>query len=149
MKSIIYKFDPVIYPFPLLVSKDFDIQELRDRFYYVLNKEDVKEITDELNANPTSVARTILLVEKNTGNVFICVFIYKPNKINVGFIAHEALHANTLNGFLLGITPPSIEDDEPQAYFVQWVANCIESVLKGRPEKNNGLLWMKQDNAST
>ena len=28
MKSVIYKFDPVIYPFKLLASKDFDAKEL-------------------------------------------------------------------------------------------------------------------------
>lgn len=30
MKSVIYEFDPVIYPFKLLVSKDFDEKELKD-----------------------------------------------------------------------------------------------------------------------
>jgi len=146
MKSIIYEFDPVIYPFPLLVSKQFDIQELKDRFYIALNKEDVTEIDHELDKSPTRTAATILVVEKKTSKVFYLVLFYQLNRIDAGIIAHEAFHVNTMNCDFLGIGPAAPNNDEPQAYFVQWASNCINSVLKNRQKELNAKRYETEGN---
>ena len=145
MKSIIYEFDPVIYPFPLLVSKQFDIHELRDRFYVALNKEDVAPIEHELDKSPTRTAVTMLVVEKRTSKVFFLVLFYQLNRINVGIIAHEAFHVNTMNCDFLGIGPAVPNNDEPQAYFVQWAADCVNSVLKNRQDELNAKRFGNED----
>ena len=140
MKTEVYKFDPVIYPFPLLVTKRFDLEELKRKFYAVISETDVTEITNELTPNPTTVARTMLAVDRKSNNMFILCVIYLPQSANIGVVAHEAFHINTFNADWLGFGAPTPGTDEPHAYFAQWAANCIDSVLKGHPEKMKGEL---------
>lgn len=138
MKSTIYEFDPVIYPFPLLVSKDFDIQELKDRYYLLVNETNVQEIKDELDNKLAVGAVSFGVVEKETEDVYYMVLIYNQKILSTGNLGHEASHISCLNNLLLGIKPPVFGEDEPNAYFTGWVVDCIESVIKNRPKSMKG-----------
>ena len=45
----------------------------------------------------------------------------------------------------LGFAAPTPWNDEPHAYFVQWVTNCIWSVLVDKPEDMRGELLQKDN----
>lgn len=144
MKTKIYKFDPVIYPFPLLVCRyipGVTAQEIAESFHAVVDRNTLQKFSlDELQANPTLTAKTALVVEKESEQMFYLVILYRPRRIRCGIVSHEALHVVTLLCDWLGIKPPSAQEDEPHAYLLQWVANCIWSVLKGHPQTMKGEL---------
>lgn len=137
MKSVIYEFDPVIYPFPLLVCKyvpGATAAEIAGRFNRVLNRKSVAYFDeDELMATPTLKARTLCVVDKESEEMKYLIVLYRPKEIRWGIVSHEALHVVTMICDWLGIPPPEQRNDEPHAYFIQWVANCIGSVLDGHP----------------
>lgn len=140
MKSKIYAFDSVLYPFPLLVTRDFDIDELRSEFYVALNQTDVAEATDEFNRTPCSTARTVTVVRKSNNKVYYMVMLFRPKQTSVGVMAHEATHVCTSLGYWLGFGELTPNNDEPQAYYVGWVTDCINSVLSHHPETMKGAL---------
>lgn len=141
MKSKIYRFNPQIYPYFLYVSKDFDTGEIRKLFRRVLNNSEVTEIDYSIDATLTSIALSFSVTERTTGKVGFLVLIYRPLDATPGLIAHEALHINSFNNALLNIEPPTFENDEPHAYFIQWVVDCIDSVLADCPDEMNGILF--------
>lgn len=137
MKSVIYKFDPVIYPFVLIVSKDFDASELGDMFYCINDDGELVHAPGEFVPNRRTIARTIQCAPKDGSETFYMVLLCHPNVIGTGTIAHESLHVANFVGEWLGFLPRKAREDEPQAYLIQWVSNCIDSVKRGHPE------WMK------
>ena len=144
MKTKIYKFDPAIYPFPLLVCKyvpGVTHEEIAERFNKVLDQRTLSTIdSDELRAHPTLTAKTICLTSKEDDQMYYMVILYKPKSIRHGIVAHEALHVVTMLCDWLGIAGPTANDDEPHAYLIGWLANCIGSVLTGHPEIMKGAL---------
>ena len=143
MKSVIYEFDPVIYPFPLLVCKyipGVTAAEIAGKFNKVLDRKSMACFDeDELMATPTLKARTLCIVDKESEEMKYLIVLYRPKAIRWGIVAHEALHVVTMICDWLGIPPPEQSNDEPHAYLIQWVANCIGSVLKGHPEIMKGV----------
>ena len=137
MKSVIYKFDPVIYPFVLLVSKNFDASELGDMFYCINDDDELVHSPGEFVPNRRTIARTIQCAPKDGSETFYMVLLCHPKVIGVGTIAHESLHIANFVGEWLGFLPRNAREDEPQAYLIKWVSNCIDSVKRGHPE------WMK------
>ena len=73
------------------------------------------------------------------------VLLFRPQNIDAGVSAHEAVHL--ANSYLqyLGFSSPAAYKDEPYAYFVQWVTNCIWSVLVDKPEDMRGELLQKDN----
>lgn len=141
MKSKIYEFDPVLYPFPIHVTKDFDKEELKS-IYKVLNSSDVEEpITDEFDAPDTTTARFVTVVDEKSGSMCYLVLLFRPEVIGAGNAAHEAVHLANAYLQYLGFSSPAAYNDEPYAYFVQWVTNCIWSVLIDEPDKMKGVLF--------
>ena len=144
MKTKIYKFDPVLYPFPILVCKyipGVTATEISDNFLAVIDRNTLQKFDkDELVANPTLIAKTICVVEKESNQMYYLVILYQPKKILCGVVSHESLHVVTMIGDWLGINPPTVTNDKPHAYLLQWVANCIWSVLKGHPDDMDGEL---------
>lgn len=140
MKSKIYKFDPVIYPFKLLVTKDFDSQELQDMFYCIDDEtEDVIDDGKSFFPARRTVARTIQVIDKSAcSNTYFLILLCKPKVIGVGTIAHEAYHVVSFVLEWLGFLPKKAGEDEPCAYLEQWLANCIERTLKNHPEQMGG-----------
>lgn len=139
MKSEIYEFDPVIYPFKLLVSRVFDVEELGGMFYCVDDEENLRDAPGEFVPSRRTVARTIQCAPKDGSQTCYLVLLYRPKVIGVGTLSHESLHIANFVGEWLGFLPKKADEDEPQAYLVQWLSNCIESVLRGHPEKMKGV----------
>lgn len=140
MKSKIYQFDPVIYPFKLLVTKDFDSQELQDMFYCIDDEtEELIEGSKVFWPETRTVARTIQVTDKkHQANTCFLILLCHPKLIGTGTIAHEAYHVVSLVSEWLGFLPKKAGEDEPCAYLEQWLANCIERTLKGHPEDMGG-----------
>lgn len=139
MKSVIYEFDPVIYPFSLLVTKDYDPKELGDLFYCVNDNNELENAPEEFVPNRRTVARTIQVADKKVCKTYILVLLYRTKIIGQGTISHESYHVVNMMSEWLGFLPKNAMEDEPGAYLIQWVSNCIDSVLRGHPEKMKGV----------
>lgn len=152
MKTKIYEFDPVIYPFPVLICKYIQgvtAKELSEKFNQVVGRRTAMVLSeDDLLGNPTLTAKTVCVIDKQTELMYYLIILYRPKKIRWGVVAHESLHVLTMLGDWLGFKPPQVSDDEPHAYFVGWVANCIGSIVDGHPEIMKGNL-LKQDKNET
>ena len=140
MKSVIYEFDPVIYPFPLLITKDCDPEDLRTRFHLILDRKNCTEIENQFDPDLYTGAKTGMLVRKDSDRMYYMINILQPDTIDIGELVHEVFHVNTFNSWWLNFDPPQPGADEPQAYFCGWVARCVDSVLKDNPEKMKGKL---------
>lgn len=129
MKSKIYEFDPVIYPFPIHITKEWDEDEMKKK-YKALNASDEEvAFTDELSHTQDTTARVINVVDAESGKMYYLVVLFRPQDIGAGISAHEAVHLANAYLQYLGFSCPSAYNDEPYAYFVQWVTNCIYSVV--------------------
>lgn len=142
MKSKIYEFNPVLYPFPIHVTKDFDVEELKGIYKALDSEEKEVPITDEFNATDTTVARVVTVVSAESGKMYYLILCFRPDVIGAGNAAHESVHLANAYLQYLGFSCPSAYNDEPYAYFVQWVTNCIWSVLVDKTDDMNGLLFM-------
>lgn len=143
MKSKIYEFDPVLYPFPIHVTKDFDKDEIKSIYKALDSEEKEVPITDEFDAQETTTARVVTVVDAKSGNMYYLVLLFRPEIIGAGNAAHEAVHLANAYLQYLGFSCPAAYNDEPYAYFVQWVTNCIWSVLIDETDKMKGKLYEK------
>lgn len=146
MKTKIYEFDPVIYPFKLHVSKEFDVELLKKTYNALDAENNPTPITDEFTVKDTTTARTIELLYKKDGQDIwgYLVLLYKDN-FTAGQIAHEAVHVANMYLQQLGFSTPAAYNDEPYAYFVQWVTDCIDSVLIDKTEIMKGTPYWDYD----
>lgn len=60
-----------------------------------------------------------------------CCIAFSSNRPTVGMIAHECLHLSHSLFRAVGV-PLDYENDEAQAYFVQWAVNKIYDLTRGR-----------------
>lgn len=142
MESKIYKFDPVIYPFPLLVTKSFKVEELKDLFLVESSEDNIfVEITDELNTDGHVTARTLKVKGKADGALYYMIVLFEPDECGCGICTHEAMHITNAYLGYLGFMGQRAYLDEPHAYFGQWVSNCIWSVLVDEPKKMKGEIF--------
>ena len=141
MKSKLFEFKMVLYPFPLLVSKDFDWKEIEDNFYYVTGENTCEEFNESLKPIATRCAHTAEVVNKETGMMYYMTLIYEVDMATVGTFAHEAGHISTFLGHRLGFQERNFTNDEPYAYIDQFVADCIDSVMKDEPKRMDGRLF--------
>ena len=140
MESEIYEFDPCIYPFPIHITKAFDKKELKGIYKLLDSNGNEVDITDELDARDTATASVFNVVDDESGKMYYLVLCYRPMDIGCGICAHEAVHLANAYLQYLGFSCPTSYNDEPYAYFVGWVANCIWSVLSDRTEDMKGKL---------
>ena len=145
MKSVIYSFDPVIYPFKLLVTKEFDSKELSEMFYCVDENENLDDAPDEFVPNRRTIARTLEVADKENCQTYMLILLCKPKLIGQGTISHESYHVINIVAEWLGFLPKKSSEDEPMAYLIQWVSNCIEQTLKGHPERMEGTKMTGKD----
>lgn len=147
MKTKIYEFDPVIYPFKVHVSKEFDVELLKKLYKAMDGDNNPKPITDEFDVNDTTTARTIeLLHEKEGRDIWgYLVLLYKDDSYTAGQLAHEAVHVANMYLQQLGFLTPSAYNDEPYAYFIQWVTDCIASVLNDKQEEMKCTVFCSYD----
>lgn len=142
----IYKFDPVLYPFPILVSKEFDPKKLCE-LYYVMNTDEEAEEADVETFVPKrfAVARTIAVISKKTGTMYFMILLIRPGEIASGTITHESVHVSNNIAELCNFLPEKAMNDEPTAYLAQWVANCISSVKQNKPDVMKGELLVLEE----
>jgi len=141
MKSKLFEFEMVLYPFPLLVSKDFDWKEIEDNFYVVTGQNTCEEFNESLKPIATRCAHTAEVVDKESGKMYYIILLYEVDMITTGTLAHEAGHVSTFLGHRLGFEDRNWKNDEPYAYVDQFVADCIDSVLKDKPKEMKGKLY--------
>lgn len=143
MKTKIYEFDPVIYPFKLHVAKEFDVELLKKTYKALDAENNPIPITDEFDVKDTTTARTIeLSYNKNGEDIWGYLVLLYKDSYTAGQLAHEAVHVANMYLQQLGFTTPAAYNDEPYAYFVQWVTDCIYSVLMDEPEEMHGKQFM-------
>lgn len=140
MKSRIYEFAPVIYPFQIQITKDFDEGELKGIYKIINSSNEEVDATDEFANNDDTTARVVNVVETESEEMKYLVLLFQPMRIGAGIAAHEAVHLANAYLQYLGFGSPAAYNDEPYAYFVQWVTNCIWSVLVNDESSMNGKL---------
>lgn len=139
----IYKFDPVIYPIPLLVCKaSKDMATVLDRHFWAIdeNNDEIVPFTTDFSISEGVAATTLRVVAKKDKRAYSLVVLNRINDSGVGIIAHESLHVANNMGWNFSFPPNNSKNDEPYAYLIEWCANCIDSVLKNKTDSMNGQL---------
>ena len=111
MKKI-FEYNPVIYPRKLWVSVGASTKELNEVF------EEVEDMEDSAIATVYSVCRT----ENKMGGMLIRF----NNRMDMtpSVIAHESVHAAMgIYGYVGAEV--DLDNQEPFAYLVGWIADCI------------------------
>ena len=139
MKSTIYEFDAVIYPFKLLVTKDFEPKELSDNFYVVNDRDELEDAPNEFVPSRRTIARTLQVADKKECRASMLILLCHPKLIGQGTVSHESFHVVNIVSEWLGFFPKNAMEDEPGAYLIQWVSNCIDSVLRNKPDGMKGV----------
>ena len=111
MKSVIYEFDPVIYPFKLLVTKKFDSKELSEMFYCVNENEGLGDAPDEFVPNRRTIARTLEVADKEHCQTYMLILLCKQKLIGQGTISHESYHVINIVAEWLGFLPKKSSED--------------------------------------
>ena len=140
MKSVIYEFDPVIYPTRLWVCKKPDTKDVAELFEPFNNDgEMVDSFGNVLEYDAGRYATTVIVGNKKSHWRGCLVSIINPKDCGAGVCAHEALHYIAYLSEQFYIPLGGFDKSEPLAYLEQWATNCIDSVLRGRPEKMKGV----------
>ena len=140
MKSVIYEFDPVIYPTRLWVCKKPCTEDVSELFYPFNNDgEIVDSFCGTFEYVSGKYANTMIVGNKKSLMRGCLVSIFLPGGCGAGVCAHEALHYIAYLSEQFDIHLGGFDNSEPLAYLEQWATNCIDSVLRGRPEKMKGV----------
>ena len=102
---------------------------------------ELSESPEEFVPGPNTIARTVAVVDRVTNLRYFLIILCRPSQIGAGTVCHEAYHAMNMCAEILGFLPEKSQDDEPCAYLIQWMSNCIDMVLKGHPERMKGVIW--------
>lgn len=131
-KGNIYEFNPIVYPFRLWVGINVPHKDIMDKFFACKIDDGVCELTEQdLAEGCTTAAITYPVCNKETLWVGTFVHIIRKDRCSVGVIAHEASHVCDYLSDRLGIvgeTENMFSHGEARAYFIEWVANCINEV---------------------
>lgn len=125
-------YDPVIYPRKLWITKDV---EGLDRIFIFCKNNGREEavngysnIVDETNS--TGVLLTAPVIKKSTNEMGTIVIILKPELLEPGDEAHEAVHVADYIFEQLGMYAQDFSAmNEQYAYLVGWAAGCISKTL--------------------
>jgi hypothetical protein len=140
MKSKIYEFNPVIYPTRLWVCKKPETADVAELFYPFNNYgEMVDSFGEALEYDGGRYATTVIVGNKKSHWRGCLVSILIPKGCDAGICAHEALHYIAYLSEQFDIPLGGFDTSEPLAYLEQWATNCIDSVLRGRPDKMKGV----------
>ena len=113
----IFEFDPQIYPRKLWVSVGASTEELQEKF----GKDDIKDFDESYYAETKAVQQK----EPLLGGVLIRFQDLKA--MTTENIAHEAAHA-AIEIFNYCDCRIDVDNQEPFAYLVGWVAKCCDEV---------------------
>lgn len=139
-KTVIYEFDPVLYPTRLWVCKKPETEDVAELFYPFNNDgEMVDGFGDVLEYDAEKYANTMIVGNKKSRMRGCLVSIFRPGECGFGVCSHEALHYIAYLSEKFDIPLGGFDTSEPLAYLEQWTTNCIYSVLKGHPEIMKGV----------
>lgn len=132
-ESKIFEYDPVIYPMRLYVAINPPFEKVDKIFYFLDNDgEVVDDARKEYENHWTAIATTFMVAHKKDGWKGCLVVIWKKSQCGAGICAHEATHVYDWLDNEIGLNCQEFSNDEPKAYMVQWIANCIERVLRNK-----------------
>ena len=141
MKTVVYEFDPVIYPTRLWVCKKPETKDIESLFCPLDNDgEQVDDFGDVLEYDGGKYANTVIVGNKKSCMRGCLVSLFLPGQIRAGVCSHESLHYVAYLSEQFGIPLGGFDTSEPLAYLEQWATECIYSVLIGRPETMNGVI---------
>jgi hypothetical protein len=123
-KTIIHEFSPEIYPVKLWVTITNDLKGVAERF----NEYPSMESYDTY-FSPKVDAFVDTVSEKEIKSIGFIVVFKKKEYCDEGTIAHEATHISDRLWDHLG---EEVKGREANAYFVEWVVNCINRVKNGK-----------------
>lgn len=128
----IKEFNPTVYPFKLWVALNATPQEVMDRFYcFDINSGSISDFINDDFSRMDVAATTYCVCSKEDNYIGAFINIVRKDKCTVGVIAHEASHACDILSDRLGLIGEinnHFINGEARAYFVEWVAGCIQSV---------------------
>lgn len=129
---MIHEFDPVIYPFRVWVAVKPKVEEVVEKLHHLdMSMNPIKVTADNFYKNKFCVATTFPM-ENQDGFIGMLVAIWRPKDFDCGKIAHEASHVTDYLCEVLGVNGFTLESGEARAYFLGWVADCIDKVKKGK-----------------
>lgn len=129
-KSKVYEFNPVIYPTRLWISIKPTIEEIQKDF--ILLDDDDEEIDGKEPFSRTTIAQTFSVAHRKSTWMGCYIAILLPKQCDVGIIAHESGHVTDWLCDHFGVSGFSFMDGEARQYYAQWVARCMDKVLKGK-----------------
>ena len=135
-KTTVYEFDPCVYPRLLWVVKGGTIDGIKE----TLNLGEYEVDEEESGAVTLCNVR-----RKSDGNLGALIWFPKLSNINnLDWIAHESTHAALYVFAEVGATV-DFENQEPFAYMVGWVFDCVNKVRKNSPTNDKGLNILKTE----
>lgn len=125
MKTVIYEFDPIIYPFKLWVCAN-PTDEMSAKLFL-----DDEQLAISIQHNMLTTAGT----NSTDSRLGVLVFGHKKY-FTVKNIAHEAVHVVDYYFESLAMTKGCFTDrNEAYAYLVGWAADCMEQVRTNKAIK--------------
>lgn len=116
---MIEKYDIVIYPRHLFVAMERDKEEVKEKF---LNEDEEPFSLEDLSTDTTDAFTYKLVLEKGTLDYGVLVMLTKTATVDI--YVHEAVHCATAVFKQIGIMLDE-DNDEPLAYFIQFLFRCI------------------------
>lgn len=130
---MVHEFDPVIYPFRVWVAVKPKVEDVDAKFYNLDTEMNRIPVTaDYFYKNQFSVATTYPMEDKESGALGCLIAIWRPKDFDCGKIAHEASHVTDYLCEVLGVNGFTLDSGEARAYFLGWVADCIDKVKRGK-----------------
>lgn len=124
--TTIHEFHPSIYPRRIWVVKYCNEKFIKDNFIKRLGEEIIFD-----NRDGNESACTVLPNLKLRSNGKYGYLVYIQSRLSVGDIAHEAVHVASELFSEMGAIHTS-DNQEPFAYLVGWIADCIHQVITGK-----------------
>lgn len=135
MEKVIREFDPVLYPSRLWVGIDTPFEQVIGKFSFFDTEGCLAEDDDakrEYESHYNAYASTFHVADRESGWKGCLVVIWRRKDCGVGVCAHEASHYTDFIDESFGIGGHTFNDGEARAYLIQWAANCIYEVLRGK-----------------
>lgn len=122
----IHEFHPQIYPRRLWVAKGGTFEDIKALFT-TMNGEELEEVE-------YSLAATYIVQTKSDEHYFgHLIWFLHPKDMTASNMAHEALHASMDLFGLIGCKM-DYDNQEPLAYLVGWVTDCVDKVKRNKVE---------------
>jgi hypothetical protein len=128
MDNKIHEFNFNIYPRKLWVTKNTDIKFLNENFSTSTGG---KLLDDERGAHAATYGDVMRKDNRDLGYLVILF----DNKLSVSAIAHESVHVAIFLADEVDINVDA-QNQEPLAYIVGWVADCINQVKNNKFNKD-------------